>query len=171
MDKTLISLIAGGILFIVSTYIGMVIRKHYKKRRDFFRDFDEFLTMLENEVSFLKTPLKTIISNFSAEKKGEFVKFLEGYSTLMDSGTPLTYDNIKKKAGLGFLKQPEADYVFQFFTGLGKTDAKTQLLEIKKTMAKNSDCLAKAEKDFKNNGALAYKLGILLGLAVMIFVA
>ena len=56
------------------------------------------------------------------------------------------------------------------FNSIGKTDAATQLTNLKNSKIYAEGMLKRAEKEYKTKGQLYGKLGILLGLAVMIIV-
>jgi stage III sporulation protein AB len=170
VNGEIISIIAGGILFLVSAYVGMAIKHHYKKRRDFFIACLEFIDVLTDEISFLKTPLPDIILRFKEGKKGEFISLLNTYNGLIAEGKPTDAAALNKSFQLHFLNTLEKEALITFFATLGKTDAQTQLLGLKNHRAKTEVNVKASEAKYKTTGLLAYKLGVLIGIAVMIFV-
>lgn len=167
----MISLIAGAILFFCSAYIGIEIRKYYRKRVRFFSLWLEFIDQLTTQISYLRTPLYEIIDSFLKDKKGEFCDVLLKYK-----GQISKIDDCDKSINshcdkLGFLKAQEKELFNGFFKMLGKTDWNTQVLNLKNYRQNVLEIQQLTIKNLKQNGFLAYKLGILIGIAILIIVA
>ena len=167
----MLNLLAGGILFLCSAYIGLQIKRHFKRRRDFFDDLIVFIDMLTDEISFLKSPLPKILERVAQERQGDLAEMLISYSELIQSGQDTGQQSLQNALNLSRLTTGEKDVVLTFLAGLGKTDAKTQLMALKNYRNKFEQNHKEAEKKFKSTGVLAYKLGILVGIAAMIMVA
>ena len=167
----MLNLLAGGILFLISAYIGLAVKRHFEKRRDFFKDAVEFVDTLTDEVSFLKTPLPQIIQRFGVDKKGDFRDALLTYAEHIGSGKSTEFQPLSQALKLSRLTDGERDIMLSFLAGLGKTDAKTQLAALKNYRARLESFREESQKKFKTTGLLAYKLGILVGIAIMIIVA
>lgn len=166
----MLTLIAGAILFFCSAYVGLAVKRHYKKRRDFFKGLVEFCELLTSEIAFLKTPLKSIITTFCTDRKGEFVDFLGAYSKMLECGKTCELRQ-KDLNTLKLLKATEREKVLAFFSALGKNDSATELKNIENFSVRFKSFLAESEKSFSTSGNLSFKLAVLLGIAIMIIVA
>jgi stage III sporulation protein AB len=167
----MLNLLAGGILFLCFAYIGLQIKRHFKLRLDLFADLIAFCDLLADEVSFLKTPLPKILQSFCEERRGCLTEALKNYGKFIAEGREQTPEELAKTLNFTRLKPVERDAVLAFFAGLGKTDAKTQLMSLKNYRSKFETHHKEAEKKYKTTGLLAYKLGILAGIAALIFTA
>ena len=169
--KGMLNIIAGGILFLSSAYIGLQIKRHYRRRRDFFADAVEFIDTLSDEIAFLKTPLPRIIARFCDTKKSDFTYALTAYASLINEGKATEIQSLAAALNLNKLSNPEKDIVLGLLSGLGKTDADTPLVTLKNYRAKLEAALKVCENQYKTTGMLSYKLGVLIGIGIMIFVA
>jgi len=159
----------GGLLWIACTLVGIGIGTSYKKRAKFFKEWNEFCIVMNNSVKNLKIPQSKIIEKFVMDKSGQFVEFLKEYNQYLQSQIKesQTLDNLVKKAPL-FKK--ENKYLRDFFDSLGTVDYNLQV-DILKYQTELVEHLEQvANKEYKTNGMLWYKLGFVLGLVIMILV-
>lgn len=74
-------LIAGGLIALCLSYIGVLIKRKYAKRVEFFKSASDFVGVLTTELSMRKTPVPEIIQKFLQGRKGEFETALSAWQT------------------------------------------------------------------------------------------
>lgn len=161
------TLILGGALFFCFAYVGIGIRSYYAKRRDIYKDSVAYIDYLKENIGFLKTPLGILTRNFCSDRKGELVKILNRYVALIDKGC-LNSDSVNKLVSSPYIDKDRKDMFATFFYGLGKVDCDTQIEQLQRMRAALVPLAEHYEKKYRTTGVLAYRLGILLGIAVMI---
>lgn len=163
----MLSLIIGSLLFVCSSYIGYAVMQHYKKRYNFLSSLCDYYFALQQGISYLKLPLEQITRNFCNGKKGDLYAMLENYCLLLNSGY---YDknNCKDLASSKLLTAFEQNTLGEVFYSLGKSDYDTQLSDIKSYLNIWKPILDVAKQNYSKYGILAFKLGILAGLALLL---
>ncbi|MDE6550192.1 MAG: hypothetical protein K2M44_01660 [Clostridia bacterium] len=161
------TLILGGVLFFCFAYVGIGIRSYYAKRRDIYRDSVSYIDYLKENIGFLKTPIGVLTRNFSKDRKGEFAKMLNKYVALIDKGC-LSVESVNKMVASPYIDKERQELMSQFFYGLGKVDCDTQIEQLLRMRAALLPIAEHYDKKYRTTGVLAYRLGILLGIAVMI---
>lgn len=165
----MLKLAIGGILCFISTYLGITGKSYYDKRYKYLADFNEFLLALIDGISYSKDKLQEISKKYLASAKGAFGKNLSEYLSLIESGAD--GEKISKCFDCKYLKKCDKEYFKEFFLTLGKLDYDTQISRLNLSKAEMQKMLSKAEKDCKSTGNLLSKLGLLLGIAIMIILA
>ncbi|MDR3293020.1 MAG: stage III sporulation protein AB [Clostridiales bacterium] len=166
----MLSLIAGAALFVACLYGGAGIRRYYKVRSGYFEEINNLCGMLIDEIANLKTPLEKILENFTFLKRGEIVRQIDAYRTLLKTEVIASRESVMKVVDSAYLKKEEKLILTDFFMLLGRSHAESQIVNIKHYKLKFEEIGAKAKEAYRVQGALAYKLGILLGIALMIIV-
>ena len=82
----MLELILGGILFACCAYTGIGIRSYYRKRKEIYEQYAGYLDYLQEDIGFLKTPLVESTREYCRGKKGEFIKILSRYCTMLEEG-------------------------------------------------------------------------------------
>ena len=167
----MISLISGGLLFIASLYLGVGIRAYHRTRKRFYEELLTFNRILGEEISYLKTPVKQIVKDFITDKKGELSVMLAKFLDVMETEVIYTADKIAQDIKTPYVTKEECRLIGEYFCALGKSDAATQMLTIKHYGIKFEEIFKKAREEAQTTGELAYKLGILIGIGLMIIVA
>lgn len=162
----MLTLIAGAMLCVGCSYLGAAVKHIYKIRRDFYKDFLQLLALLKSEISYLKTPLKTIIENFIEGRKGLIVEVLQSYINFLDGGQRTAVGFIKSV----YVKKDEMKIITVFLEAIGKNDIKQELALIGATEEKVKQLLSKAEDDYIKLGGMYFKLLVLGGVALMLIV-
>jgi len=144
----LIRYVAGGALFAVLSYIGVGIEAFYKKRTAFFKEFAEFLSYAEREVTFLKTDFLALISGFIKDKKTLFSKILDDIKIQTEKGLPLLINT-------PYLTPEEKTFVAAFFEALGKSDFEAGSRLIKRYSLEAGERITGAEKQKRRRGSLS----------------
>jgi len=156
----ILRLVAGGLIAIACTYIGLVIKRRYKARAEFFCEAKEYFVFFERELVYNKTPVPKINDEFSRDRSGEFVKFL------LQSRSGET-----EKREPYFLKKEETNRLKTALSGLGKSGYEEQQKYVARWKSEMTELSDKAAADNKKYGGMYFKLCVLLGIAVVILLA
>lgn len=165
----ILRLIAGGLLALCSSYIGLVIKRRYADREKFYSSLCQFLDSAVSELSFRKTPVPQIADNFCSGRKGEFEKFIKEYVALAKEGK--SYEQMLEKLQPQHIKPDEKKEILTFLCTLGKTSLDDQLKNVNRAQAIFSQKRDELAKENKKLGGMYFKLCVLLGLAIIIFLA
>ncbi|MGN0771694.1 MAG: stage III sporulation protein AB [Christensenellales bacterium] len=160
-------IIVGGAIWIACFIGGIGIGNAYKKRKEFFTELLDFDTYLNSCVVNLKMPILQVIDNYIKNKDKIVVRFFQGVAESIDTGDK---EILNKKIADSPLFKKDRDMVFSYFADIGKSGYDTQIALLKHHTQILSDAANKAQKEYASNGKLCYKLGFLLGLAIMILV-
>ena len=158
------TLIAGAALFVCCAYVGFGVSDIYKRRSVFFDALVEYLDSLERGISYAKTPLPKLTEDFAADRKGELFALLRKFACDIRSGQKTEFKSPVFSAY-------ERRRVTEMLDSLGKYDTDTQLTELRRYRALFVPARDGAAKKYSTTGKLAAKLGILVGIAVMLALA
>lgn len=150
------NIILGILGLIVSTYIGYIYSKKYTDRKKFYKDFFYFNKNFYNQVSFSQNSLIKVIR----EKDDNSY-----FNTLLKEIIINNNENIKLSDNL--LKEDE-DFFKEYVYNIGKSDYDTQkkyLSEMDSIILKK---MTEAEENEKKYKKVYLKLGITIGLIILI---
>lgn len=164
----MIRLLAGGLLAIGSALIGIVVRRHYKQRHEIYADICAFTALLKSEISFLKTPLCSVIKEFVEGKKSIMTTALKKYGDDLNHGK--VNENYADVLELPPLNIKEKNEIAKFLRSLGKLPMREQLGELQSFETKFLELEKKSAEESKRLGGMYFKLCVLLGIALMIVV-
>lgn len=162
-------LIAGGLIALCLSYIGVLIKRRYAKRVEFFKSASDFIGVLTTELSMRKTPVPEIIQKFLQGRNGEFETALRAWQTSAKNGE--TRIAAFEKNVIPLLKTEEKKELFDFFDGMGKTMLDEQLAHAAYYAKRFEQAKTKCEEENKRLGGTCFKLCVLLGLAVLLILA
>ena len=160
-------LVVGGIIWIACFVGGIGVGNSFKKRKEFLAmllDFDRYLSSC---VSNLKMPITTAISQFCQDKSASVQDFFGQVRASFEQGDRAILEHSVARSPLF---KNDLSVVISYFSDIGKTGYDAQIALLKHHSAMLEGAYKKAEKDYFSNGKLCYKLGFLLGLAIMILV-
>ena len=148
-----------------TTGVGYCFASKYRKRKLFFKQFFEFNDSYLQELEYYKRPLKEFI--FVGNYKNEFAELLTFYLKYLGKSDPWLIDFL---SNVSFLDNEEEGFLKNYFNSLGKADSLSQknyFLGAKTTLSiwKNA-----AESDYKKYAELYVKLGVFIGLAIIIII-
>lgn len=159
----LYKIILGVIAVIICTFTGVKLSEKYKLRKDFYSKLLNFNRLFLEEVSFSKNTLPKIIEKISdKEPFGRFAK--EYFNFLVNNGDSNEYKY------LWFLSSEELSSLKNYFSALGKTDAKTQVDFLKSKDEKLKETLKLSEIDEKKYRTLYLKMGFFTGLLILVLI-
>ena len=138
----------GALLFTSSIYVGMTLKKSYKKTYSYYSEYLSFLDYAKERISFSRATTVEIKSGFvGAEIKDTLAH-----------GEPPKY--------LG----KEGECVKSFFQTFGKSDYQNTLRAIDDERTRIASLADKAKKQVEKKGVLAEKLCLLIGISLVIIV-
>lgn len=166
----MLELVLGGILFACFSYAGIGIRAYYRKRKEIYEQYAGYLDYLQEDIGFLKTPLISSTREYCRDKKGEFIKILGKYCSMLEEGD-ICREKFDDLFASPYIEKKQRARLSGVFYGLGKVDADTQLENLRKARAAADAPLSYYTKKYETTGTLAFKLGVVLGIAAMILAA
>lgn len=159
----MLSIISGSICFICSSYIGIQIKKYYKRRYELLNDLIWLLGLIFDEIASFREPILNIInkSRLCIENE-EFLKVTQDIKNYYENR--LNEPNINNI----HLKKDERILLNEYFKMLGVSSVDRDKSRTKEiiTVLESKSKLSKMEME--KSGTLAYKLGVLIGIALMI---
>lgn len=164
-------LAVGCIVCGCGTVIGSIICAQYRSRRQFAVDWHAFCVYLKQQIGYLHTPLEKIAAEYIQEHRTSvFTDYLQEYVKIVTAGS-IQRDAISKLSARAEVTPNMREKLSTFFVSLGSTDEQSQMQSLaydcQVLQAYADECRDKEKKQ----GNLAWKLGFLLGLAVMILIA
>ena len=160
------------LLFVVFTccvVVGILIRKYYRKRKDFFLDFKRFCDDLINDISYKNEKIEIIIKNKIRLYNYDFAQVLNLFlQNILNNFDKDSFEKAVCKI-LNFLSEEEKKFLLEFFYNIGGLSKEEELIrtnEIKKEIDFLKNEALQKEKKFSN---LYFKLFVILGLILIIF--
>ncbi|MCH5155555.1 MAG: hypothetical protein J1F69_03025 [Clostridiales bacterium] len=144
---------AGG------TFCGYMILFSYKRNYLYLQDVCGMISALKQNLSYKKDSVPVVLSGLNVNsaqlKKNiqEYIDFTRGQSD-------------KREVSRGFLPQATFDGVKDLFEAIGGSDEHSQNTRLEALSARFEKLRETAENKYKNMGAVAVKLGFLIGLGV-----
>lgn len=161
----MLSMIIGGALCVCSAYIGLYIAKKYRKTLIFCNEWKEFNAYCRQNIYYLKKPLGNIIDEFASNKKSEFSLLIRQFKEKK------SFDESQITKSLNLLKNSEKVILKDYFFDLGLLEWGVQIDKLDFYSKHLEKVCTDAKIRDKNNGALACKLGVIFGIAIMIVLA
>ncbi len=159
MSGDIARLIAGGLLGLISCYVGLLIKRRYKSREEFYKTATEFCAVLHDELLSKKTPIPDICKRFLQGRNGDF----EGMIVNWQAG--------KTEANSKLLKRAECAEINTFLSALGQTHLKEQLAHIERYQKRFESKSAQCEEQSRKMGNMYFKLFALLALAIILILS
>ena len=160
----MVKIFCGIVIVCITTYCGKLFARKYKKRADFFAQMDAFNIRFLTEITYYKRPLLEFIETF--QSSGEWGQVL----TVVQKNRKNNGEFLAVLKDCGFLKKEEINFIEEYFSTLGKGDCKSQNAYFS-SKGKEIEILKNISiQDNKRYGDLYWKLGFLLGLAVLVII-
>lgn len=171
MSTDIARLIAGGILGLISCYIGLLVKRHYAARERFYRDAEAFAAFLGSEVGLHKTPLPELIDNFAEGRKGEFAERMRAFGSRLAGGAGrerAAHETAEETTGL---RREEKKEFATFLRSLGGAEFRTQLEEAARAEKMFAEKRAVTAEQSVRLGGMWFKLAVLVGIALIVLFA
>ena len=151
-------------IIIFTGYIGYGMSKYYLQRSHFFCALKMFVNDLKIDINFTERKLTDILSTLKYSCK-EVNLLITNYTHAININN-VTKENLF--IGIEFLSTEEKATIHQFFYSLGKLDVYNQIemLNAFESLVFNYHDVSKVES--KKYGALYTKLGVILGIFILI---
>ncbi len=144
--------LVGLVLFCMSTYIGVILKKNYRIKVDFYFDYKEYLQHAKDMINYARTSVPEINAAFKAGKSKEFKELMNG--------------RLPEK--LRALRADEVTAVYGYLQSIGTTDVDTQLNSLAlKLMDARKICETQIPS-WEKQGKLYFKLSVLIGVGLLI---
>ena len=156
--------------FAVCAYGGYKYSQKYVIRERYFAELLEFCAGLCADIGFIRLSLYPILEKYSGCFKSFLSAQLAGVSSLLDGNKNIEEQTLKEYVPKGFLNDEEYGTIIRFFNILGKSDADNQAAGIESFKAVFEKYHAGASAQKKKYSSLYWKLGLLAGAALSVFV-
>lgn len=158
----MLKFLLGVAIVALTSFIGYLLAKKYRQRKDFFLQFYEFNERFLTELAYRRRPIREFVSSYAY--RGDFnfllVEFFSGIEERDAFDLP----------DLTFLSKEEKSFIFDYFSMLGRGDSLSQkgyFSSVKETLSSHVKSSANACKRY---GDLYIKLGFLCGLLILILI-
>lgn len=145
MLKWIVSLV----VIMCSIYIGAYLKKLYKRRSEFYSDYEGFIGFCYEKISTMLTPIDKLKNDFLCNK--DFKLYLRGER-------------------VEILSKREKDELNFVVSGLGHSDCENTLEVLSREREKAHALKGKADEEIKKKGDLCFKLSIIIGLAIALVI-
>lgn len=161
----LFGLIFGGIICIAVSFVGLVIKQKYKANSDFMSAYVDFIGYAKTEISNNKTPIFNIIDNYSAKESNIFTKVLSVISCNLKKDI---MDNNSYPKECALVDKKRIKSLIVDIESIGKYDSVTEVNKLKSIEERTQKEALKTAEKYKKDGVMAFKLSVLIGIAIMI---
>ena len=160
--------IIGG--FGLCTYGGYKYSSKFVIRERYFAELLELCEGIRADINFMHLSLYPILEKYRDSFKSFLSVQLSGAAKLLDDNRSITEAALKEYIPQGPLTGDEYETVIRFFNTLGKSDAENQTASIEGFKAAFKKYHGDAAEKKKKYSSLYWKLGLLAGAALTIFV-
>ena len=156
------------LIFLSSTYIGILISSKYKNRVNDLNEFKRTLNVIKTKIRYTYEPIGDICEEIAQINSTSIGKLFEEVNKLLKT-KPITeaWDIAIDTYGNNFSKE-DKKLIKSFGKMLGKTDKEgqvSQILELQEFLSLQID---KAEMERQKNEKLYKSLGMVIGIAIII---
>ena len=144
-------------------------RKHIMRER-YFAEVLEFCAAVTAEINFVHLSLQTIMEKYAGSFKSFLSVQLAGVAALLEKNLTVDEAALCKYVPQGILTADEYETVIRFFNVLGKSDAENQTASVESFKTAFLKYHAAAAENKKKYSSLYWKLGLLAGAALAVFV-
>ncbi len=161
----MLGLICGAAICTAVSFVGLIIKRKYKTNADFMAIYLDFIGYVKTEIANNKTPIFTIIDNYISRDVNVFTKVLKVINGNLKKDVVDT-ENYPKECAL--VDKKRIQWLISDIASIGKYDSITEVNKLKSIEERvKIDCDLAATK-YKKDGVMAFKLSVLIGIAIMI---
>lgn len=164
----LLGLIFGGVICVLVSSFGFIIKRKYKVNSDFMAAYVDFLAYTKAEIANNKTPVFEIIDGYIERENNLLTKVLCVINNNLKKDIVDT-ENYPKECVLVDKKIIKA--LIADIESIGKYDSSTEVLKLNSIEERAKAKAATAATKYKKDGVMAFKLAVLIGIAIMIILA
>lgn len=169
----LIKLLGSILVISACTAAGYVLSRDSSRRPSHLRDLQSLLQMMENEIGYMSNLLVDAFDNIAKTNRCEVSGIFKGTSRYMkeNNGIPASSAwerTLDKEMPALSLNREDRGILISFGKMLGNSDLDGQLKNIRLTLQQLRLQEKKAEENKKKNELMYKRLGLLLGIAIVI---
>lgn len=161
----LFGLICGAVICVAISFGGLIIKRKYKINADFMAHQVDFISYAITEISNNKTPIFKILDSYIARESNIFTKVLSVINTNLKKDIVDT-ENYPKDCVL--VDKKRIKQLISDIESIGRYDSITEVNKLKTIEERTQKEAQKAMEKYKKDGVMAFKLSVLIGIAVMI---
>ena len=161
----LIKVLLGVAIIIFFGFCGYLLARKYRKRKLFFEQFQIFNERFLGEVTYCRRPILEFLTKFTY--KGEFALLLADYMRAI-GGERINLGEFLQYSDYDFLKTEDKAFLNDYLSMLGRSDSTSQKSYISSAGHEIEARKNDAQSEYKKRGDLYLKLGLLLGLFILI---
>lgn len=143
---------------------GYYLARKYRQRKIFFNQYELFNEHFLQEVRSFRRPLQEFIS--ARHYKAEFEDLLQIYIKLLGKNVDL-YNEFEV---FTFLTVEERREIAEYFNRLGRSDSDSQTRFYDEMKGRIGSLVKNANDEYRKYADLYVKLGVLIGLAIIIII-
>lgn len=164
----MLKIILGISVIICSMQIGILLSKKYVFRLEELDELKNNFQIIENKIKYTYEPLEAIFSEI-AEISSYYISqlFKNVAQNIKEKGAQKAWQDEVRKSELS-LKKEDKLVLKEFGTLLGKTNKEGQINQIKFVSKLLDRQIEKAKKDREKNEIIYKKLGVILGVCIVI---
>ena len=147
-----VSIFAGVCVFFSSALVGLWLKRRFLRKATFYEEYYRYLVYACEKISYERMPVAEIKSTFAKREDTEFYRVLHGE----DAAPPIS--------------DAELADVKKYLSEIGTTDADTQVASLRGKCAELKRFSEGQCAKFKKDGALYFKLCVLLGVVAFILI-
>lgn len=147
-----------------TTAVGYILASKFRNRKLFFEQLKLFNERFLREIDYAKRPIKEFIQIYAY--KGDFNDILAIYLEKLGHFD----DFLSLFPEISYFTREEERMICDYFNALGKGDSSTQKSNFSCFDAQLNEYSKKAEIEYKKYANLYVKLGVLIGLAIIIII-
>ena len=147
-----VSVFAGVCVFFSSALVGLWIKRRSLRKAAFYEEYYRYLVFASEKISYERMPIAEIKASFSKGEETEFYRLLQGEEVSI----PVTENELSE--------------VKKYLSEIGTTDADTQVASLRGKCAELKRFSEENCAKFRKDGALYFKLCVLLGIVAFILI-
>jgi stage III sporulation protein AB len=150
----------------ICCFLGYLFSKKYKRRACFYQALISLCQKFDVEINYSRERVKNIFLSLDEKIQKNLYGIDKNFILYLDKKCDLDKENLFQN--INFLKDIDKDIIYQFFRSIGRSDLDSQSKEIKNYLAKFESNSLSAHEDNKKFGSLSMKLGIIVGLFIIV---
>lgn len=159
-----------GIIF-CSCQIGILLSKRYVLRLEELEEFKNDFQIIENKIRYTYETLEEIFNEIAEISSFAIGKFFKNVAyNLKKEGTEKAWNNEINKIDSISLTKEDKTALKEFSTLLGKTNKEGQINQIKYVLERLELQIEKAKNEREKNETIYKKLGLILGIGLVIII-
>lgn len=159
-------LICVAVVFLFG-FIGFGISNYYRERKKFFFELKNLLSTLNTDINFSSKKLNQIFSS-NLWCSGDLKKLIENYKSIINSDKSLDKKALFNK--IDVLNEQEKESIYLFFKQLGRVDVYNQVKIIESFNHICDEFYIQAKSDSVKYCTLYTKLGVIIGIFVVLLI-